>query len=178
MSKQQQRLPHQIDPFRLAEAGSLLSGEIPLNQMRRLCDLLANDKGQIQVTLQFDVDELGVPCVQGRLQVELELTCQRCLEAYRFVVDHPIALAWVHSEAEIEKLPTRYEPYLVESTPLMLRDVLEDELLLALPSVPMHPVEACKVKVEPVVENEPATEEQRENPFSVLASLKTTRKSK
>lgn len=179
MSKQHNRLPHQVDPFRLAEAGSQLTGSLPLSQMRRLSSFLANEEGQIQVELHFAVDDLGVPCVQGNIQVILHLTCQRCLEQFDYPVEHAFSLAWVHSEAEIEKLPTRYEPYLVEATPLMLNEVIEDELLLALPLVPIHPVEVCKAKVQPVTgQVAAASPAKRDNPFAVLKSLKTTRKSK
>ncbi|MBI3561396.1 MAG: DUF177 domain-containing protein [Gammaproteobacteria bacterium] len=179
MSKPPHRLPHQLDPFRLAEAGVLLSGSLPLAQLRRLTPLLADDQGEIRLALQFDIDELKVPCMTGRIEADLQLACQRCLEPYLYKVAHNLALAWVRSDLEIERLPTRYEPYLVEATPVMLNDVIEEELLLALPQVPLHPDQSCSSKV---VANAPqsttAAVESRANPFAVLANLKTTRKSK
>lgn len=179
MSKQHNRLPHQFDPFRLSEAGSQFAGEIPLSQMRRLAPLLANDSGQVRVELRFDVDELGVACIQGHIEADLQLVCQRCLEPFAYPLKHEIGLAWVRSEAEIEKLPTRYEPYLVEETPVLLNEVLEEELLLAIPQVPMHPKEFCHVKVTTEAkQTTPEKSAKRENPFAVLADLKKTRKSK
>lgn len=167
------RLPHQIDPFRLAEAGAQLSGHLPLQQFQRLRQVLADDAGELAVELDFDVDELGVPVVVGRVQAVLSLTCQRCLEAFSFPVDARIALAWVKSEREADKLPLRYEPYVVEETPLQLNDVIEDELLLALPQIPMHPEADCPasklLKQRDEVTDEP---EPKDNPFAVLAKLK------
>jgi uncharacterized protein len=167
------RLPHQIDPFRLAEAGAQLSGHLPLRQFTRLRQVLADDSGEIAVKLDFDVDELGVPIVQGNVSASLALTCQRCLEPYAFPVDAQIALAWVKTAQEADRLPLRYEPYVVDETPLLLNDVIEDELLLALPQIPMHDEAECPasklLKQRDKVTDEP---EQKANPFGVLAKLK------
>ncbi len=179
MSKQHNRLPHQFDPFRMSEAGSQFTGEIPLSQMRRLAPLLASDLGHVRVGLRFDVDELGVACVQGEIEADLQLVCQRCLEPFAYPLRHTFGLAWVRSEVEIEKLPTRYEPYLVEETPVLLNEVLEEELLLAIPQVPMHPEKFCRVKISTdTKQTVPKNTVKRDNPFAVLADLKKTRKSK
>ena len=68
------------------------------------------------------------------LKTELQLICQRCLEPYAFPVELQSILAWVRTEQEAERLPIRYEPYLVETNPLVLNDVIEDELKLTLPA--------------------------------------------
>ena len=185
MTGHQNRLPHQIDPFRLSETGAELSGEIPLRQMKRLIPLMENDEGTISVDLKFDMDDMGVHCVSGQIRTSLSLTCQRCLEAFEFSVDQPIKLAWVRNDHESQRVIARYEPYLVESTPLTLNDVIEDELILALPQIPMHALEECSY-AETVQKQESITsaearhesgaensdEAESSNPFSVLKKLK------
>ena len=177
MTKQHNRLPHQLDPFRMAEMGTRIEGRIPFNQLRRLSEVLANDAGQVLVELRFDIDELGVPCVYGKLEAELQLICQRCLVLYPYHVMHEIALAWVRSSQEIDKLPSRYEPYLVEAIPLRLNDVIEEELLLTIPQMPMHSENECSAAPGSTADK---TEQQsapvHENPFSILAKLKTISK--
>lgn len=178
MSSQRKRLPHEIDPFRLVEARAELSGSVPLKQLRRLGSLLADDSGQISVVLSFDIDELGVPFVSGQIKTDLALVCQRCLERYDFSVDLEISLAWIRSEKEAESLPLRYEPYLVETSPLNLNDVIEDELLLALPQIPMHDESDCDAtkwiqKPAESMDDDPGMETGNDNPFSVLESLKS-----
>jgi uncharacterized protein len=92
-------------------------------------------------------------------------------------LDFQIALA--RSEAEMERLSDEYETALIEETPIMLSDLIEDEILLALPTIPKHLDENCSS--DNVVENwnsqqMDATDTEdvkRENPFDVLASLKT-----
>lgn len=175
MSRQQTRLPHQIDPFRLAEAGTHLSGRLPLRQFKRLADVLSDTRGELTVELEFDVDELGVPVVIGSLRANLMLICQRCLEAFAYPVDTRIALAWVRSEQDAGKLPLRYEPCVVEETPLQLNDMIEDELLLALPQIPMHEESVCpasKLLRQTASDDEADEAEHKDSPFSVLAKLK------
>ena len=178
MSNQRQRLPHEIDPFRLSESRSVLEGTVPLKQFKRLRPVLVDDTGVIAVVLNFDVDELGVPCVTGTIKAELGLICQRCLERYDYPVEQGISLAWIRSEREAKNLPLRYEPYLVETNPLILNDVIEDELLLALPQIPMHQESECVAtkwinKPEDKSSEKSADNETgKENPFSVLANLK------
>ena len=172
MSRQQKRLPHQIDPFRLCEARASLSGPVPLKQMQRLKSFLASDSGEIDVVLDFDIDELGVPFVKGQLKAELQLICQRCLEPFSFPVNQQSVLAWVRSDQEAERLPLRFEPYLVETNPLILNDVIEDELLLALPQIPMHADSECPASKWLKKQHTDSTDESNDNPFSVLANLK------
>ena len=181
MSSQRKRLPHEIDPFRLVESRAELQGTVPLKQFKRLRPLLVDDSGAISVVLNFDMDELGAPCITGTIKAELALVCQRCLERYDFPVEQQLALAWIRSEKDAEALPLRYEPYLVETIPLILNDVIEDELLLAIPQIPMHDESECDAaklisnlsEGRSESENSDADNEQaKENPFSVLASLK------
>ncbi|VAW90655.1 FIG01269488: protein, clustered with ribosomal protein L32p [hydrothermal vent metagenome] len=172
MSKHTVRLPHEIDPFRLSETRAHLEGEIPLKQFKRLQPLLKVDSGKVSVMLDFDLDEFGVPQVVGQLKTDLALICQRCLERYDIPVEVELKLNWVKSEQDAKKLPLRYEPLLVESIPLKLNDVIEDELLLALPIIAMHELDECNAAK--FVTNDKAAEIEKEkpNPFAVLAELK------
>lgn len=181
MSNQRKRLPHEIDPFRLVESRSELEGSVPLKQLKRLGPLLVDDTGAVAIVLNFDIDELGVPFVSGRIETNLALVCQRCLERYDFPVDKDFTLALIKSEEEAENLPLRFEPYLVETTPLILNDVIEEELLLAMPQIPMHDRSECTAarwisnpedEAIKSAERNACKDEDKESPFSVLANLK------
>ena len=181
MSNQRKRLPHEIDPFRLVESRSVLEGTVPLKQFKRLRPLLVDDTGTIAIVLNFDTDEFGVPFVSGHIETNLALVCQRCLERYDFPVEKDFSLAWIRSEKEAKTLPIRFEPYLVETNPLILNDVIEDELLLAMPQIPMHDRSECSAskwisdsdsKADNSASEKSADDDAKENPFSVLANLK------
>lgn len=172
MSKE--RLPVQIDPVRLAETGRHLEGTIPLSTMNRLSNLLVDDKGDVDVRLEFGIDPEGIHFLKGRIQCRVMLECQRCLQAVAYEIDSGIALGIIDSHAASELLPSHYEPLVVEDGPLFTRDLVEDELLLSLPIVPMHPESECAVgskELKGEMQDGPE-EARRENPFSVLAGFK------
>ena len=181
MSRRQERLPLQIDPFRLAEARRVLEGQVALRHMKRLASALSNSEGEIEISLEFGIDNMGVPFVTGPIQVNLSLICQRCLEEMNLPVETELALGFVRSSVEAEAMIGPYEPYIVESVPMDLMDLIEDEILLSLPQIPMHPFEECPARelYEQVAQqDEQENEASHENPFHVLAGLKTPKKGK
>jgi uncharacterized protein len=171
-----ERLPVHIDPIRLAETRRLLEGRIPLAEMTRLGESLQDSDGEVTVSLEFGTDNEGIRFMRGRIQAEVSLECQRCLETMRYPIDSEFALALVRSTVEAEALPSHYEPLLVEGEPLFLRDIIEDELLLALPIVAMHAPEQCSVSTGTAEEADDRRKDtgatEKDNPFAVLADLK------
>ena len=101
----------------------------------------------------------------------IPLTCQRCMTAvdspikvdqwYRFVATEEIATA---EDDESE------EDLLVMEPQFDLLAVLEDELIMALPVVPMH--EVCPVTPQMQTGDQAAESVEKPNPFAVLARLK------
>lgn len=171
-----ERLPVHIDPIRMADTRRLLEGRIALAEMVRLGESLQDSAGEVTVSLEFGIDNEGIRFMRGRIQAEVSLECQRCLETLRFPIDSEFALAMVRSTVEAEALPSHYEPLLVEGEPLFLRDIIEDELLLALPIVPMHESDECSVgtaseQAAGGMRKDNGTAEKA-NPFAVLANLK------
>ena len=183
MSKRQERLPVEIDPFRLAEARRLLEGEIPLTQMKRLMPLLASDSGSIHVSLEFGIDSMDVVNLVGEVQADLALICQRCLEPMDWPMQLNLALAFLRPNEDEAGIPGPYEPYVVDALPVRLTDMIEDEIILALPSIPRHELAQCPASEwvqddKPTAKENAAAEKQRDNPFSVLAELNTPNKGK
>ena len=102
------------------------------------------------------------------------LECQRCLEAMVWPVNSDVSLTFVESIDEAERLPEGLDPQWVEKGRVKFRDLIEDELLLTLPLVAMHPAEICGSQANAVIEDgsEDAYGPGRENPFAALAELK------
>lgn len=169
-----ERLPAQIDPFRFAETRRVVRGELPVAELDRLAPLLSGiDTSALEVVLEFGIDEQGVRFIKGTVRGELSLACQRCLEPMVWPVDLTLAVGLVRSDEAGERLPIAYEPLLIESVPMVLANVIEDELLLSLPLVPMHPEESCPATALLAKEEPAETQEgERENPFAVLSGLK------
>ncbi len=172
------RLPQIVHPGRLAESGATLRGAIALNMMPRLAGCLHDTEGAVNVELEFGIDAQKIRYVQGRLTGTLHLVCQRCLQSLAYPVDLEFALGLVSSETAAENLPGRYEPLVVEESRLAPGSLVEDELLLALPIVPMHVIAECGydrrlIDRDPIDQpgpDEPETPETR-RPFAGLGEL-------
>jgi len=170
-----QKLPIEIDPFRLAKNGLILEGELQLSQMKRLSGSLHDNSGTVHVKMNFDLDKvLGTPYMNGEFTTSLSLICERCSEPMQYKVKTTCSLAIVSNEQKIEGLAEQYEPWVIENDdPVMLSSIVEDELILAVPLIPKHdhsclPAEAWFAGDEIEVDVE-----KKESPFAVLAALKS-----
>ncbi len=165
-----------IEPIVLAEKGRTLAGRLPVSRLDRLCQSLRDGKGDVEVSLHFDKDEGGQPNVTGRLVTTLQLECQRCMQAMDLAMNVDVQLGIVRTQQQADSLPDNYDPLLVSEEQITAADIVEDELILALPLVALHEMEDC-----PAAEMLAAQDEQdvavppRENPFAVLAELKKER---
>lgn len=148
-------------------------GRLPLSSMPRLRDSLFDAEGEVEFALDFDQDALQVPYVELRIDAQLPLQCQRSLQRFLFPVKVVQRLGLLRAGADEESaeaaLPEGYEALLVaEDGALRPADLVEDELILALPVVPVDPGSESVERDWPVQPDE----EVRANPFSALVSLK------
>lgn len=169
-----QPMPDLVDPWRLAALGKRFSGRVPLAKFPRLGALLLSQEGDVVFELAFDQDQQGHSCVRGRVEATLRLQCQRCLQPVDFAATAEICLAMIETLGEMALLPEQYDPLLVETGDIKPLDLLEDELLLVLPQVPMHPEGACSTfSTDNGRCDEPGVaDSRRQNPFAALAKLK------
>ena len=103
-------LPRLIAPVRLAEARGRLEGRLALRGMARLCELLRDASGGVNLRLAFDRDEQGFVRMTGSYEAELELVCQRCLGAFAVKQVGEIRVGVVFDGAEINELPGPWSP--------------------------------------------------------------------
>lgn len=173
-------LPDFADPLRLSALGKAYAGEIALASLPRVAAILASVEGSAAFSLAFDRDDERRAIVAVSVRAELPLQCQRCLGTVRVAVDVQSRLAVVSGPEEAERLPAELDPLLVSESRLELRSLIEDELLLAVPSAPMHQPEACAVSLEVVnrqpVDGDEADAEQPASPFAALADWQNDNK--
>ncbi len=163
-----EHLPELIDPLALVEKRRQFKGSLPFSKMPRLQEVLLNREGEARFEVKFERNG-RVASVTGFVEAELELQCQCCLGAIPRRVKSQVRLGIVRSIDEADRLPEPYEPLLLEGDAVALADIVQDELLLAIPSIPQH--EQCASATQ--VKQEPAPEPtRRANPFAVLAELK------
>ena len=150
---------------------------MPIGKMSRLAELLApgdaSDRGEASFRARFRYDRQGLVTIDLAVKAELKLLCQRSLEPYAEEVERRSRLVVIEDVADQEELPAEYEPVLVEDRRLALADLVEEELLLAVPQVPRSP-EAGELELpeDVSVETSSAKEsEQTHRPFEGLAGL-------
>lgn len=177
-------LPEHILPIRLARRGETLEGSVAIAKMPRLAALLDDPSGCARFALRFGVDEVGQSCVLGRIEATLVMLCQRCLEPMRVAVECDVALALVAEGGDAASLDTRYEPLILGEAPVSLAGFVEDELILAVPGISRHASGECEMppgadSVDDGVSDGAggavvkSGDSGKENPFSVLKSLKS-----
>ncbi len=162
----------------MAAARRSFDGRLPLAAMARLRDLLADTEGEVRFSLEFGQDVLQVPFAELRVDAELPLTCQRSLQ--RFL--HPVSLVQRFAliresnggddaeDVEASLLPDYEALQLADDGLIRPAELVEDELILAVPLVPVQPGSESVERDWPVTEDE----EIRANPFAALAALKKT----
>lgn len=153
-----------IDGFEFASAGATQQGVWPLSDLPRLRDMLASDEGEVAYRVQGTRDEHGRPALQLHVEGTLQLRCQRCLEPLPFAVkaDDLLVLAATLSEIHAEPTDAHAPDRIVAGKEMPLRDLVEDELILAVPYAPRH--ESCAAGT-------PADEGRGNSPFAGLRGL-------
>jgi uncharacterized protein len=174
--------PHSVDIAAFARRGEAASGALALTGFGRLCGEAhpeARPDPADEVLWKANAEARSVRAggteawLHLHVDAHLSLVCQRCLQpvaaalhfdrSFRFVADEKQAAA---IDADIE------EDVLVLSRNFDLVELIEDELLLALPLVPRH--EICP---HPLTgPTDPVAFDERINPFDVLSELKIKRK--
>lgn len=168
-------LPRQVDVRKLVAAGASISAREPLASFGRLCAMLESDGGSVEVLLRFFVDEQGLRRIDGEVRTQVQVMCQRCMQAMPLDIDSRFEVAVVWSDDEAQHLPRQLDAYAVGEEPQDVRDLVEDELIISVPYASYHEPGRCRPPgfegVEDVAEPEPV--EEKENPFKVLERLKS-----
>jgi uncharacterized protein len=129
----------------------------------------------VRYALEFGRDELGVAYVAVRAEANLPLTCQRTLEVFLWPLALTVRLGIIAREHDEAALPPGYEPLLCVSGELHPAEVIEDELILALPTVPVKPglPDQEEIVWQALAPDAEVDEVQPEHPFAALKRYKT-----
>jgi uncharacterized protein len=167
-------LPRTLDVRKAAARGVSISGVLRPLDLQRFRLLLAEHAGVIQADLAFYRDEENRDLVHLVTAAEVAVTCQRCLQSMPLQVGSDSILAIVWSDDQARQLPRHLEPLIAEGESCNLWELVEEELILALPAFSYHETENCKESLAGYIEPAPdeVTDESRPNSFDVLAQLK------
>ncbi len=132
------------DVRKLADARATLDLDIPVAELPGLPPELVCSSGELHAHVQFGREQ-GFMVAQVALRGQVELVCQRCMGSMPLPIESSSPVLLVESEADAEAAPVEWETYLAAEGRLSLAALAAEELLLALPVVPLHADGGCHV---------------------------------
>ena len=156
-----------LDADACARAASTIERRFPVTDLSRVMAAGAQGGASIAVRLKFSLLDTR-PVIDGALEGTVSMTCQRCMQAVPVAVADELRVIVVPEDRADE--PSGYEPVVADAARLDVRWLIEDQVLLALPLVPMHEPGQCAPADAPVpVDEEP--ESKRHKPFENLRDM-------
>ena len=135
-------LPDRVDCAHLADDGAVLERVYPLGEMPRLQDLLADARGSVRARFAFAKLGAGRAGATVAIDATSQLVCQRCLQGFAFAAAGSSEIEF-SSGKDVGAANSQREVYATDDGWVSLRELAEEELLLALPIVAMHAPQAC-----------------------------------
>jgi uncharacterized protein len=164
-----------LDIDRLADGQADIDFAVPLAELPRLRSQLASVDGIVRGRVHF-TRESGFVVADLTLSGAATLTCQRCLGTLTEPVASSVRVALITAEADASRVPEHLEPVLAPGGRTTVGELVEEELLLALPIVPLHDDAAgdCIVSVGESVATVAVSEvpeQTTQKPFAQLDKL-------
>ena len=170
--------PDRLDVKAFAQAGGHLSGHDTLLKYQRLAEEGKGLHPDLRVDWMVDGEVRATHGMDGQIWLRLKasaslpMICQRCLHTVDAPLEVEREFRFVTDEATAEALDNDSEEDLLAlSREFNLRELIEDELIMALPVVPRH--DECPAEVQLASSDEEFEEAnaQKPNPFAALAGL-------
>lgn len=157
-----------IDSLEFARGDATLTGKLALIDLPRLTDTAS--AAEMRFELRGGIDELGRHCLNLTLNGWLKLHCQRCLEPFEFPMNTVSRLLLIASGAPWpnEDMQDDHADAIIARAEQSVTQLIEDEVLLALPLSPRHAAGDCAAVNKRADETMP---QSAASPFAALAGL-------
>ena len=162
-----------IDAFSFCKNGEQRQGSVSIADLPRLVTECASADGEVEWSLEGGVDQYNHPKLNLRVKSRVPLVCQRCLQAFVLEFDSESELILAKNEDHADEIEAMIDDdevdVVVGSKSFNILDLIEDEVLLAIPQSPKHAVCPDVVVPEAAIV-EPAN--RKPSPFAVLKNMK------
>ena len=148
---------------------------IPLAELPRVSHELSTVDGEARGKVRF-ARERGLAVADLEVSAQPEVVCQRCMQAMRWPIKVEARIALVSDYSAADRVPEGLEVFLVEVDSVSVRDLVDEEILLALPNVARHAegsdCAAAELRLPgQEVDLEEAADAQVQKPFAQLGEL-------
>jgi uncharacterized protein len=110
---------------------------IPLDELPRVSHELSGTEGDAAGSVRFS-RQLGQAVADLQVSAQPEVVCQRCMQPMRWPVTVKSRIALVSDYDAADRVPEGLEVFLVEADSVSVRDLVDEEIMLALPHVARH----------------------------------------
>ena len=110
---------------------------IPLAELPRVAHELVGTDGSASGQVRFS-RQVGQAVADLEVSAQPEVVCQRCMQPMRWPVMVKSRIALVSDYNAADRVPEGMEVFLVEADSVSVRDLVDEEILLALPHVARH----------------------------------------
>ncbi|HUQ09497.1 MAG TPA: YceD family protein [Steroidobacteraceae bacterium] len=116
---------------------SAIDFKIPLADLPRVSHELSATDGEAIGNVRFS-RQLGQAVADLAVSAQPEVVCQRCMQPMRWPVNVKSRIALVSDYSAADRVPEEFEVFLVEGDSVSVRDLVDEEVMLALPQVARH----------------------------------------
>jgi uncharacterized protein len=159
-----------IDAFEFCRSNGFREGVTPVTEMHRLAADCADQSGNITWSIQGGQTRQGYPSMTLSVSGTVQLVCQRCLVPFGYEIDSSTLLVLGKDDEEADQIEEILDDesidVIVGSRTCDIRELLEDEALLALPQVPKHETCPQNALIDKLNSEKPS-------PFAGLKNLKS-----
>jgi uncharacterized protein len=155
-----------INNLEFAQTQQKLTDTVVIFDCKRLAEMLViQDNNAEPATIYFeltgDYKRFRQPSLHLHIRTKLPVICQRCLDEMLVNVD--LSFDYLISDVAMNALDENDEmDWLEANNEMDLQELIEDELLLALPIAPTHDKNCSKLSMQ---------SGEKPNPFAVLKGL-------
>jgi uncharacterized protein len=125
------------DVRKLADSRAAFEFEIPVTELPDMPPEFGAGDGQVQAQVRFGREQ-GFAVADVELRAQLQVICQRCMAPMQLTVASHSPVLVVETEREAEEAPAGWETFLAPEGRLSLAALVAEEVLLAIPIVPLH----------------------------------------
>jgi uncharacterized protein len=148
---------------------------IPIADLPRVSHELTSKDGEASGHVRFSRQQ-GHAVADLDVRAQPEVVCQRCMQPMRWPVNVKSRVALVSDYDAADRVPDGMEVFLVEGDSVSVRDLVDEEVMLALPNVARHEEDSECARQTVQLPGQPAEPDDEPNsqvqkPFAQLGEL-------
>jgi uncharacterized protein len=167
-------LPRRLDAIKSVDNETVFNGSLDIGLFKRFQEAVEGVNGPVDYKLAFQRDAEDCMFIDGECSTRATMVCQRCLDAVVVGVRGEFQIGLAFSDEKAKHLPKHYEPAIMDHNGnIDPWELVEDELILALPMFAYHADGECEIKQPKADTEQVEVTEKDDNPFAVLQQLKS-----